>query len=376
MVCANCKAQIEDGSLYCNRCGHSVQIVPDYNVLEDDELFAMVQSRERLKKALEYEKSGKADPEEKKGLFATKSARRVALLFMGLFGILIAGFIGIYSYTHSYAFLIAQGRSQAESENFDRAIGYYREAAYVSEDDGEAMILIAEAQVAAGYSDEAEKTLMELLKEDPKNLIAYSILAGMYDENGDIDGEEELLKLAVTPEQQRIISDNVISTPEFSIGGGEFKDDIELTIKAAGDFDIYYTMDGTEPSTHNGSRYDGKPIELSFGSTQISAVCIRSDGKAGRIASETYTIIYEAPSMPVVSPSGGRLTRPTDITISTNPPEADIYYTWDGTVPTSASNHYTGPIRVPEGNSILSAIAIDSHGLISPVLQANYIYLP
>ena len=168
----------------------------------------------------------------------------------------------------------------------------------------------------------------------------------------------------------------MISTPEFSIGGGEFKDDIELTIKAAGDFDIYYTMDGTEPSTHNGSRYDGKPIELSFGSTQISAVCIRSDGKAGRIASETYTIIYEAPSMPVVSPSGGRLTRPTDITISTNPPEADIYYTWDGTVPTSASNHYTGPIRVPEGNSILSAIAIDSHGLISPVLQANYIYLP
>ena len=376
MVCAHCKAQIEDGSLYCNRCGRAVQIVPDYNVLEDDDLFAMVQSRERIRKALEYQKTVEADQEEKKGLFATKSARRVALLSVALFAILVAGFILIYSYTHSYAFLISQGRAQAEAENYDRAISYYREAKGLTDDVGEPMILMAESQVEAGYTDEAEKTLMELLKEDPENLIAFSLLAGMYDETGDLDGIDSLSEIAVTDDQKRIIRDNLIATPEFSIKGGEFKDDIELTISGEKGFDIYYTTDGSEPSTHNGKKYDGSTIELTAGSTKISAVCVRDDGKAGRVASETYTIIYEAPTLPSVSPAGGRLTKPTDVTITTVPGDADIYYTWDGTVPTSASSHYTAPIRVPEGNSILSVIAIDKHGLISPVLQVNYIYLP
>ncbi len=376
MVCAHCKAQIEDGSLYCNRCGKAVQIVPDYNVFEDDELFAMVQNRERLKRAVELQNSAGVNAVEKKGLFATSSARRVAMLFMVMFAILVAGFFAIYHYTHTYGFLIAQGNAAADSENYDSAIGYYREALAQTDDPGEALILIAQAQVEAGYNDEAEKTLLGLLKKDPQNIICFTILAEMYNENDDLDGIEGLVPLAVSDEEKKLIEGIVIPTPVFSIPGGEFRDDVEVTISSEGDYDIYYTMDGSVPSTHNGKKYNGEPIKLTVGSTQISAVCVKGDKKTGRPATETYTIIYEAPTMPVVSPTGGRLTRPTSVTIVTNSPEADIYYTWDGTVPTSASSHYTGPIAVPEGNSILSVIAIDKHGLISPVLQVNYIYLP
>ncbi len=374
MVCANCKAQIEDGSLYCNRCGHAVQIVPDYNVLEDDELFAMIQNNPKGNYGT---KGTKDDPDDgKRGLFATQSARRVAVFFIGIFILLVAGFFAIYSFTHSYGFLISQGQASHDGENFDRAIGYYREAMLKTDDPGEALILIAKAQVGAGYTDEAEKTLMELLTKDPENLIAFSLLEEMYEENGDLEGMESLEELAVSEKQKKIVKDTVIPAPEFSLPGGEFKDDIELSITAPKGFDIYYTLDGSAPSTHNGTKYDGSPIELSFGSTQISAVCAKNDGRMGRVNTDTYTIIYEAPAMPVVSPSGGRLTRPTSITITTDSMDADIYYTWDGTVPTTASSRYTGPVMVPEGNSILSVIAIDSHGLISPVLQVNYIYLP
>ncbi|MCR5098928.1 MAG: chitobiase/beta-hexosaminidase C-terminal domain-containing protein [Lachnospiraceae bacterium] len=376
MICAHCKAQIEDGSLYCNRCGRAVQIVPDYNVLEDDELFAMIQNGEKRIPISNDTQDVTVSHEEKRGLFATRSARRVALLFMGMFAILIVGFVSIYYYTHTYGFLINQGKAAADAENYDSAIGYYREALAETTDPGESLILIAQAQVGAGYTDEAEKTLFELLDLDENNLIAFSILAEMYNENDDLDGLESLVPLAVSEEQKKLIDDMVIPTPEFSIPGGEFKDDIELTISAEAGFDIYYTMDGSTPSAQNGKKYDGEPIMLSVGSTQISAVCIRGDKKAGRPASETYTIIYEAPSLPVVSPSGGRLTRQTSVTITTDSLYADLYYTWDGTIPTSASRHYEGPIEVPEGNSILSVIAIDKHGLISPVLQVNYIYLP
>ena len=35
MECPHCGAYIPDDKLYCGKCGYEVQIVPDYNPLED-----------------------------------------------------------------------------------------------------------------------------------------------------------------------------------------------------------------------------------------------------------------------------------------------------------------------------------------------------
>ena len=35
MKCRYCKAEIPEGELYCKKCGREVQIVPDYNPLEE-----------------------------------------------------------------------------------------------------------------------------------------------------------------------------------------------------------------------------------------------------------------------------------------------------------------------------------------------------
>lgn len=35
MRCANCGNELKAGSLYCDVCGHPVQIVPDYNEFDD-----------------------------------------------------------------------------------------------------------------------------------------------------------------------------------------------------------------------------------------------------------------------------------------------------------------------------------------------------
>ena len=35
MRCANCGNELKEGSLYCEACGHPVQIVPDYNEFDD-----------------------------------------------------------------------------------------------------------------------------------------------------------------------------------------------------------------------------------------------------------------------------------------------------------------------------------------------------
>ena len=38
MKCIYCGEELKEGSLYCPKCGKAVQIVPDYNIYEDDYL--------------------------------------------------------------------------------------------------------------------------------------------------------------------------------------------------------------------------------------------------------------------------------------------------------------------------------------------------
>ena len=38
MKCIYCGEELKDGSMFCSRCGKEVQIVPDYNIYDDDYL--------------------------------------------------------------------------------------------------------------------------------------------------------------------------------------------------------------------------------------------------------------------------------------------------------------------------------------------------
>ena len=35
MKCPNCGGELQPGQLYCGKCGHEIQIVPDYDPLEE-----------------------------------------------------------------------------------------------------------------------------------------------------------------------------------------------------------------------------------------------------------------------------------------------------------------------------------------------------
>ena len=38
MICKNCKTEFPDDKVYCPKCGTPVQVVPDYNVLDEEVL--------------------------------------------------------------------------------------------------------------------------------------------------------------------------------------------------------------------------------------------------------------------------------------------------------------------------------------------------
>ena len=61
MKCKRCGAEIPQGYVYCSVCGKEVQLVPDYNFLEDDMLSDIIQKGVRGTVPLQKQES---EPEE------------------------------------------------------------------------------------------------------------------------------------------------------------------------------------------------------------------------------------------------------------------------------------------------------------------------
>lgn len=88
--------------------------------------------------------------------------------------------------------------------------------------------------------------------------------------------------------------------------------------------------------------------------------------------------IYNFPSMisgtvamPVISPNGGTLYEPTDVTITTTTNGAQIYYTTDGTTPDENSTLYVAPFTI-SANTTVKAIAMSAGYNPSSIATATY----
>ncbi len=77
------------------------------------------------------------------------------------------------------------------------------------------------------------------------------------------------------------------------------------------------------------------------------------------------------PSDITYSPTQGSYDQNLKMTINVREGET-VYYTTDGTYPTKFSNTYTSPIKIGNGNTKITAISVDSEGLVSPMLSVTY----
>ena len=133
---------------------------------------------------------------------------------------------------------------------------------------------------------------------------------------------------------------------------------------------IYYTSDGTAPVV--GGLYGvpaGSQVQVTTSET-IQAIAIAPGYSASSLASATYTTGPQT-AQPTFSLLEGTYNTPQTVSITDSTPGAAIYYTTDGTYPTTASTQYTGPLTVSQSESF-QAIAIATGYAASFVATATY----
>ena len=132
---------------------------------------------------------------------------------------------------------------------------------------------------------------------------------------------------------------------------------------------IYYTTDGTTPTSAS-TLYTG-PIPVGSAET-IQAVAIATNYYPSAIASAAFTVDLPPAAPPAFSVPAGTYTSAQSITLSDTTTAATIYYTLDGTTPTTSSTTYTGPIMV-SSTATLEAIAVANGFSASTVASAAYV---
>jgi N-acetylneuraminic acid mutarotase len=158
------------------------------------------------------------------------------------------------------------------------------------------------------------------------------------------------------------------AVPTFSLSGGTYTTAqtvaINDTTPAA---KIYYTTDGTTP-TESSSQYSGA-ISVSVTET-IQAIASAAGYADSDVASASYTI--EAPAAtPSFNVPGGTYTSVQSVSITDATPNSTVYYTTDGSTPTTGSTVYNGAITVASSETIKS-IATATGYSTSTVASATY----
>lgn len=185
-------------------------------------------------------------------------------------------------------------------------------------------------------------------------------------------------------------STGTTAQPTFNPAGGTYTSAQSVSIAdSSPGATIYYTTDGSTPTTSSSVFVSSSPINVSAGqTTQIEAVAKAGGLALSAVAAASYTVssgggssgggtgggsTVAAPSFNVAS---GNLYATTAVTISDSTSGAKIYYTTDGSSPVTSGTRiaYSSPVSMSGvGNSItLKAYATESGLSASTTTSATY----
>lgn len=158
------------------------------------------------------------------------------------------------------------------------------------------------------------------------------------------------------------------ATPTFSPAAGTYSTAQSVTITSSPGTTILYTTDGNAP-VMGSPPYTG-PITVNVSET-IKAIAYGTGYTLSAVGSAAYTISVAAAATPTFSPAAGTYATSQTVSISCSTPSSTIYYTTDGTTPTTSSSVYTTALTV-SASEVINAIATATGYAQSSVGSAAY----
>lgn len=192
----------------------------------------------------------------------------------------------------------------------------------------------------------------------------------------DVNGDGNITSSDVTAVYNYLLNGgSTVPMPTFSHPSGTvFNTPTEVTVTGPANSRVYITTDGSTPSTTNyqDNAYGSITVMVGFNMT-LKAIAV-VDGQSSAVATAVYSLV-EVPG-PTFNPPSGTVFQGNGSVTITGPYGSMIYFTLDGTTPTT-SHYYThgnSPFTIEElevGTTTIKAIAV-LNGVASPVMTAVY----
>jgi hypothetical protein len=159
------------------------------------------------------------------------------------------------------------------------------------------------------------------------------------------------------------------AAPVFSPNGGTFSSAQSVTLSTTTtSASIYYTLDGSNPTT--ASTLYSNPVSISTNTT-IKAIASAPGYLQSSVSSATFNFTTQTPTV-TFTPSPGTYASAQSVSLSDTDASAKIYYTTDGSTPTTSSTLFGGAIQVTASETV-KAIAIDPSLQNSNIATATYV---
>lgn len=312
------------------------------------------------------------DADEKRRQQAARKKRAIKKRRQLIAGILlvllvVGGAVGFVIYQNSYEGVVAKAYQAMQTGDYHTSEKLFQRAIKKDSKKAEAYTGISKLYIQQKKEDEAEDLFLMAIDSQPENAALYQAAIQFYIETK----QEEQISGMLSGCSESVLSKvsaYVSDMPEFSLEEGSYTEVQEVTLTGEGK--IYYTLDDSEPTTKS-IEYT-EPILLGEGTTTIKTIAVNKKGIPSLTASRTYTIEIPIADAPAITPSTGQYSTPTQITIQV-PEGYTAYYTMDGTTPSAASTPYVGPVDMPEGSTIFSAVLINDSGKMTQVTKRNYL---
>ena len=233
MICPRCGSSIPEGMLVCPDCGHEIQMVPDYNPMDDvlareiedqgarrRSAYAARQKAQAAREAELARKRRARQAEKKKRRKQRRTLISLLLLLFVLIGVLI-----FVLYRGSYAGLVSRGKNAYKNGDYKQAETLLNRAIDMHEDKSDAYNAIYKVYIAQDQADKAEDLLLDIVAKYPKEVPLYKVLFSFYQDSKQSSKIAIVLDTIEDDSVRAKLKDYDVAVPTVSLEEGEYDEE-------------------------------------------------------------------------------------------------------------------------------------------------------